>query len=74
MIKFILFLICIKFGHGYPEGAPSSVCISMMPQHDVTPKPCQSKYIIRSDKSEYDTNDRIRSKIKDQIQLILFLS
>jgi len=67
MIKFIFFLIFIKLANGYPSGAPSSVCISMMPEHDVAPKQCQSKYTIQSEKPEYDTNDIIRSKIKDQI-------
>jgi hypothetical protein len=70
MIKLILFLICIKFGYGYPEGAPTSICTSMMPHHDVVSKQCESKYIIQSEKSEYNTNEIIRSKIKYEIYLI----
>ncbi len=70
MIKLILFLICIKFGYSYPEGAPTGVCTSMMPDHDVVPKQCESKYIIQSENSEYNTNEIIPSKIKYKIYLI----
>jgi hypothetical protein len=67
MIKFILFLICVKLGYSYPNGAPISVCNSMIPGHDVEPKQCQSKYIIQSSKSEYNSNEIIRSKIKHKV-------
>ena len=67
MIKFLLFVICIKLGYSYPEGAPDIVCDSMMPNHDVPPQQCQSKYIIQSDKSEYNINETIRSNNKNII-------
>jgi len=67
MIKFILVLICIKLGSSYPNGAPISVCTSMIPNHDVVPQQCQSKYAIQSAKSEYNSNEIIRSKIKHQV-------
>jgi hypothetical protein len=75
MIKLILILICVKLGHSYPEGAPNSVCISMMPQHDVVPQQCQPKYIIQSDKTQYNPNEIIRSNVlnKDFIYFISFL-
>ena len=63
MFKFILILICITLGYSHPDGAPNIACSSMMPQHDIVPKQCQSKYIIQSDKTEYNTNEIIRSKI-----------
>jgi hypothetical protein len=71
MIKFLLFLICIKLGYSYPEGAPHSECTSMMPQHDVTPKECSSKYVIQSDKSKYNANEIIRSNNKYKVSFIL---
>jgi hypothetical protein len=73
MIKLLFFLIYIKLGCSYPQGAPNSVCTSMMPQHDVVPKQCQSKYIIQSEKSEYNPNEIIRSKMKYKIEFILFV-
>ncbi|UJR28575.1 hypothetical protein I4U23_009808 [Adineta vaga] len=60
MIKFILLLICIKYGYSHPDGAPDSVCDTMMPHHNVAPKQCETKYIIQSDKSVYYPNDIIR--------------
>lgn len=69
MIKFILILICVQLGHSYPEGAPNTVCTSMIPQHDVVPQQCQSKYIIESDKTQYNTNEIIRSNILNKILL-----
>ena len=64
MIRWIFFFsISIQLAYGFPDGAPSSACISMMPQHDVSPKQCQVKYIIEADKSEYNPQDTIRSMI-----------
>lgn len=63
MIKLILFSILIELANGFPDGAPNSVCMSMMPQHDVASKECQLKYVIQSDKSEYSPGDIIRSRI-----------
>jgi hypothetical protein len=65
MIKLILILIYVQLGHSLPGGAPDSVCTSMMPRHhDVAPKQCQSKYIIQSERSDYNTNEIIRSNLK----------
>jgi hypothetical protein len=74
MIKFILFFICIQLGYSYPEGAPDSVCTSMMPGHDIVPKQCQSKYIIQSEKSEYNANEIIRSRIKYKIYFVVLFA
>ncbi|CAF4085300.1 unnamed protein product [Adineta steineri] len=65
MFKFIVLLsICIKYGYSYPEGAPQSVCNTMMPNHDIPIQQCQPKYIIQSDKSEYNTNDIVRITVR----------
>lgn len=63
MIQLILFSILIQFVNTYPDGAPSTACISMMPHHDVRPMECQLKYVIQSDKAEYTPQDTIRSMI-----------
>ena len=64
MIRFLLVLICINYGYGYPEGAPTEICDTMMPNHHVAPKQCENKYIIETDKSEYYPDDVVRSNDK----------
>ena len=62
MIKSILILfLYFQIGSSYPDGAPERVCNSMMPYHDVTPQQCHSKYVIQSNKPDFETNDIIQS-------------
>ncbi|CAF5040419.1 unnamed protein product [Rotaria sp. Silwood1] len=56
--------VSIKSGHGYPYGAPSSTCASMVPQHEVSSQPCSSNYIIESDKVQYSTSDTVHITVR----------
>lgn len=55
-------LIYIKYGYNYPTGAPDDACTTMMPGHGVNSQTCSSKYTIQTDKTQYYTNETIRSK------------
>jgi hypothetical protein len=59
---FFFILIYIKSVHNYPTGAPALACATMTPGHGVSSQQCSSKYIIQSDKSQYNTNETVSSK------------
>ena len=63
----ILFIVLIFVQHGESRSndIPISSCQTMNPEHrTISSQPCSSKYIIQSDKSEFYTNETVRSKCK----------
>jgi hypothetical protein len=57
-------LIYIKSTYHYPTGAPTQACTTMIPGHNVSSQACSANYIIQADKTQYYTNDTVRSKYK----------
>jgi len=60
----LLFFIVlyIKSTYNYPNGAPSSTCARMIPDHNVSSEECSTKYRVQSDKLQYYTDETVRSK------------
>ena len=61
MRAFILIAICIRLAQGYPDGAPTSACPTMLPGHDVDSLQCHPNYVIQADKVEFDASEVVRS-------------
>lgn len=63
----LILLILFNYANTSPDGAPAGACSSMTPGHiNVFSQACSSNYIIQADKTEYYSNDTVRSKYIDR--------
>lgn len=66
-LSIVILLILIKYVSSHSMGAPNTVCDSMTPGHTgVSSQACSSNYTIQSDKSQYYSNETVRSKYIDR--------
>ena len=67
MAVFVIVLICLTVFHGakcYPSGAPSSRCVSMMPNHSALSQTVASPYQVKVDKAYYMYGKKVHVSIQ----------
>lgn len=56
--------VVITYCNAFKSGAPTSVCVSMVPEHGVPPKPLPSPYTLTVDKTKIKPGDNVTVTIK----------
>ncbi|XP_046852452.1 putative defense protein isoform X1 [Xenia sp. Carnegie-2017] len=67
MAVFVIVLICLTVFHGVkcrPNGAPSSQCVSMMPNHGAVSQTVASPYQVKVDKAYYMYGKKVNVSIE----------
>ncbi|XP_046852451.1 putative defense protein 3 isoform X3 [Xenia sp. Carnegie-2017] len=67
MAVFVIVLICLTVFHGVkcrPDGAPSSQCVSMMPNHRAVSQTVASPYQVKVDKAYYMYGKKVHVSIE----------